>query len=234
MLKNTFIKVNHGIFHEQKTEYFDPKYWQSIHAVEGHESGRGTTWFVRHNEYALVLRHYYRGGLISRFNRDHYLFFSFDKTRSIKEFRILQKLHDAGLPVPEPAGARVIKRGRHYTADLLTKRIDTAEDLLKVLQEPASNQLIKDLAYCIADLHKHGVFHPDLNIQNILVDAQKKVWVIDFDQAKIFKLKERHRMRMTERLERSFIKEHVRHGIIWTEANWTQFMEHYEYAHSRQ
>ena len=241
MPKKTFIKVNQTCFHKEKSDYFEPKYWQSKHAIEGHERGRGTTWFVRHNENSLVLRHYYRGGLISRVNRDRYIFTNLANTRSFKEFAVLQSLFDAGLPVPEPAAARVIRSGRTYSADLITRRIPNAQDLLQVLQTPATNNLIRSIAEAVALLHQFGVWHPDLNIQNILVDHKQKVWIIDFDQAKIQTLKKRHRMLMLERLERSFMKEHVRHGIIWTDLNITQFRNEYKEAfakaqtlHSRQ
>lgn len=233
MPKNTAIKLNPSIFQNEKNDYFEPKYWQSKHAIEGHERGRGTTWFVRHNGHSLVLRHYYRGGLMSRVNRDSYLYTGVKNTRSMREFSVLQTLFDAGLPVPEPAAARTIRKGRRYTADLITRRIPNAQDLLQTLQAPASNTLIRDVAETVAQLHHFGVWHPDLNIQNILVDDKQKVWIIDFDQAKLFPLKQRHRMRMLERLERSFMKEHVRHGIIWTEQNWRHFMACYEQAISR-
>lgn len=233
MPQNTSIRINRSIFLKEKNEYFEPKYWQAKQAIEGHERGRGTTWFVRHKEHSLVLRHYYRGGLMSRFNRDSYFYTSVKNTRSMREFSVLQTLFDAGLPVPEPAAARTIRIGRRYTSDLITRRIPNAHDLLQVLQAPASSLLIRDIAETVAQLHKFGVWHPDLNIQNILVDDKQKVWIIDFDQAKLFPLKQRHRRRMLERLERSFMKEHVRHGIIWTDQNWRHFMACYKQAISR-
>lgn len=228
MHKPCSIKINSAIFSQKSSEYFEPRYWQSKRAVLGQESGRGTTWFVQHGEHSLVLRHYYRGGFIRRFNKDKYVFTGLNRTRSFKEYSVLQCLFDAGLPVPEPAGARVIKSGRNYTADLLTRKIEGAQDLLKVLQKPASDRLIKDIAELLVKLHQHGVVHPDLNIQNILVDQNNKVWVIDFDQAKIMKLGARHRARMLERLERSFLKERARHGIVWTEQNWLKLRAHYD------
>ena len=106
MPESTFIKTNPDIFRDEKSKYFDPKYWQSIQAIDGYERGRGTTWFLRHDDHALVLRHFYRGGFMSRFNRDRYIFSSLDNTRAFKEFSILERLYKAGLPVPEPAGAR--------------------------------------------------------------------------------------------------------------------------------
>ncbi len=234
MPKQTFIKVNQTYFQKEKNDYFEPKYWQSKHAIEGHERGRGTTWFVRHIDNSLVLRHYYRGGLMSRVNRDRYLFTGLENTRSFKEFAVLQKLFDAGLPVPEPAAARVIRTGRTYSADLITCRISKAQDLLQVLQRPATNNLIRSIAEAVAKLHTFGVWHPDLNIQNILVDKKQKVWIIDFDQAKIQSLKKRHRMLMLERLERSFMKEQLRHGIIWTDSNLSQFKKYYQAACSEE
>jgi len=228
------IKINHTIFQREQDEYFEPRYWKNLHAIEGQEKGRGTTWFIRHNEHSLVLRHYYRGGMISRFNRDKYVFTGLNSSRSFKEFNILKELFDAGLPVPEPAAARIVVKGRNYTADLITRRIRGAKDLVQVLQKAPSEELVADIATTVARFHKFGVYHPDLNIQNILVDNAGKVWLIDFDQAKIMPLKTRHRMRMLDRLERSFIKEQFRHKIIWTEKDWLLFDEHYHTAYSRQ
>lgn len=233
MSAKTSTKLNPAIFDTECPDFFDPGYWQNKGAIVGNEKGRGTTWFVRHGNHELVLRHYYRGGFISRFNRDCYLFTGLENTRAFKEYATLETLKAKGLRVPEPAGARVTQHGLFYRADLITRRIENAHDLLQCLQTPAADSLIDSIAESISLLHKAGVMHPDLNIQNILVDSDNLVWVIDFDQAKIIELSSNSKSAMLARLKRSFEKEVLRHGIKWSAENWALFEARYQF-HSHQ
>ena len=56
-----------------------------------------------------ALRHYYRGGLWGKLNKDRYRFSVLETTRSFAEFHLLQRLYEAGLPVPKPIAARIQK-----------------------------------------------------------------------------------------------------------------------------
>ena len=53
--------------------WFDPRYWSSRGELDGIARGRGTTHFVHTRDRRLGLRHYLRGGLISRLAADRYL-----------------------------------------------------------------------------------------------------------------------------------------------------------------
>jgi len=50
------------------------EYWQKENLVIDQAHGRGITWFVKHQENELVLRHYYRGGLAGKLINDSYWF----------------------------------------------------------------------------------------------------------------------------------------------------------------
>ena len=53
-------------------EWFDPQHWGSqAHPVSS--GGRGAAWFVDAPFGHAVLRHYLRGGLVARLNRDRHL-----------------------------------------------------------------------------------------------------------------------------------------------------------------
>jgi 3-deoxy-D-manno-octulosonic acid kinase len=228
--EGTFLLLNPDVFDEVDTAYFDASYWQKNDAIKGQEKGRGTTWFIEYNAQQLVLRHYYRGGVISKFNRDSYLYLSMKNTRAVKEYKLLQALNGLRLPVPLAVGARVKRNGLFYRADILSGRIEHAKDLVQILQTTANEALFATIGETVARFHQAKVYHPDLNIQNILVDHMQKVWLIDFDQASMGKLSTSKANSMLSRLKRSFIKEVGRHNIQFSEANWQALMRAYQAA----
>jgi 3-deoxy-D-manno-octulosonic acid kinase len=233
MSESIHLKLSPSFFDSQDSQYFEPSYWQKKGAITGQEKGRGTTWFIRHNDRELVLRHYYRGGFMARFNRDRYLFTSLHSTRAFKEYELLQKLYALKLPVPQAAGARIIREGKYYRADLLSGKINKANDLVQILQTKPTEKLIQNIAHCIARFHNAGVYHPDLNIQNILIDDTEKVWLIDFDQAELSEqgeIKPKRLNEMMSRLQRSFAKETERHGIVWQGSDWNILISNYQHA----
>ncbi len=76
-----------------------------------------------------VLRHYRRGGMIANVLGDRYLWTGAGRTRGFAEFRLLAALRARGLPVPTPVAARYRRKGVHYRADLITRRIGNATTL---------------------------------------------------------------------------------------------------------
>jgi 3-deoxy-D-manno-octulosonic acid kinase len=214
-------------FAEASQDLFQAEHWQKLDAVNGQETGRGTTWFVQHQSHSLVLRHYLRGGMMAKLSRDHYLFKNWQSCRSVAEFDILKHLSEQGFPVPKPAAAQVIKSGFHYQADLLTHRIPKAKDLLQVLKQAQSKDFYNQLGQLIAKFHNAGVFHADLNIQNILQDESGEFWLIDFDRAKMRSPNQKWQDNNLSRLKRSFIKEKERADIQWQEDDWSALIQGY-------
>ncbi|SHF60040.1 3-deoxy-D-manno-octulosonic acid kinase [Vibrio gazogenes] len=195
---------------------FDVSFWQQQDKIVGQAYGRGTTWFIQLDNLQGALRHYRRGGLFGRLVRDHYLFYQWDKTRSYQEFQILNHLRNAGVNVPRPIAARAVKKHVCYQADLITEKIPNARDLVTILQENAlHDEMYVKIGREIRKMHDAQVNHTDLNIHNILVDEQERVWIIDFDKCMIQPdggWKEDN----ISRLKRSFLKEQQKRNICWT------------------
>ncbi|MGO2499531.1 MAG: 3-deoxy-D-manno-octulosonic acid kinase [Vibrio litoralis] len=206
-------------------QVFDPEYWHAQGKVIGSAQGRGTTWFVQTEQLPAALRHYRRGGLFGKLVKDHYWFSQWHKTRSCEEFQLLQHLVDAGVNVPKPIAARAVKRTICYQADILTQKIEGAQDLVSVLQKSSLSEATYQLiGQQIRKLHEANVNHTDLNIHNILLDEDNKVWIIDFDKCHL----EPNRFESNisvwqksnlDRLLRSFKKELKKRNIYWQQSN---------------
>ena len=195
------------IAEEQVKQAFDAAYWQEKNKVVGSAKGRGTTWFVQLDSMQAALRHYRRGGLFGKLVEDNYWFSGWDKTRSAAEFSLLLSLKEVGVNVPQPIAARAAKSGLTYQADLLSERIPEARDLVSILQEkPLPAEIYQRIGEEIRKMHDAGVNHTDLNIHNILIDKQDRVWIIDFDKCYQQGGDDWKRENMA-RLKRSFIKE---------------------------
>ncbi|MFZ7308190.1 3-deoxy-D-manno-octulosonic acid kinase [Avibacterium avium] len=209
--------------------YFDPQFWQQQQRILGSAKGRGTTWFVQSADLFGVncaLRHYYRGGLFGKLNKDRYGFHDLQRTRSFAEFHLLNKLHQDELPVPKPIGARVIKgkAGICYQTDLLSEKIENAQDLTALLQHHSlSNESWQKMGGLIRQLHDQQICHTDLNAHNILVQhfatPEEKYWLIDFDKC-AEKSGNHWKPQNLARLHRSFIKEKGKLDIQFSENDW--------------
>jgi len=149
-------------------------------------SARGAARFIDAPGHRIVLKHYHRGGLVARLLDDRYLWLGEARVRAFVEFRLLARLHSAGLPVPRPLAARYARRGIWYRCDLVTERIGQAVPLSARLREgelPAA--LWQAVGAVIGALHRAGVDHADLNAHNILLDTHGQVSVVDFDRGTI-------------------------------------------------
>lgn len=155
---------------------FDPENGEPVGV-----GGRGAAWFVRTDAGAAVLRHYRRGGVVARFSRNAYLWNGAERTRSFREFRLLQALRSRGLPVPVPLAAAYWRSGTGYRAALLMARLAGTESMGALFDrwvEPPWN----DIGRTIARFHRIGACHADLNVDNVLMDANGMCWLIDFDR----------------------------------------------------
>ncbi|WP_406732424.1 3-deoxy-D-manno-octulosonic acid kinase [Vibrio scophthalmi] len=217
--ENQCIWFDSDIIDASDAAIFDANYWQANNKVVGSAKGRGTTWFVQLDSMQGALRHYRRGGLFGKLVEDNYWFSGWDKTRSAAEFSLLLSLREAGVNVPKPIAARAVKSGLTYQADLLSERIPQARDLVSILQEkPLPAEIYQRIGLEIRKMHDAGVNHTDLNIHNILLDKQDKVWIIDFDKCQQQE-GDSWKQDNWDRLKRSFIKEKAKIGIHWDESN---------------
>ncbi|MEF1284783.1 3-deoxy-D-manno-octulosonic acid kinase [Vibrio sp. M250220] len=207
-------------------EHFSPLFWKKHGLVIGSAQGRGTTWFVKSGSLELALRHYHRGGLFGKLVKDHYLFSGWARTRAYQEFNVLLHLKHAGVNVPTPIAAHIIKRNPFsYSADILTEKISQAKDLATLLQEgPIPKDTYKKIGQEIAKMHNANVDHTDLNIRNILINNLNHVWIIDFDKCVIRK-QGKWKSGNLHRLLRSFRKESA--DIYWQEEDWQTLINGY-------
>ena len=147
---------------------FEPGFWAARGELTGVAAGRGAAWFVAGSG-RWVLRHYRRGGWISRWSTDRYLWGGEARVRSFAEWRLLALLNSRGLPVPKPVAARYRRAGPWYRCDLITERIAGAQPLSAVLmQAPLTEGAWRGIGAAVARLHAAGADHADLNAHNIL------------------------------------------------------------------
>ena len=169
--------------------------------------GRGCVYNFTYNDHDLVIRHYYRGGLISKILNDQYIWQGLSKARSIAEVNLLDKLHNLNLPVPVPAAARIEKNGLFYRADLVTKLIPNSISLSTMLQQNfISNKIWYSIGMVIRELHDNYCNHSDLNTHNILLDKGNKIYLVDFDKSTLEKKRGDWCKQNLTRLHRSLIK----------------------------
>jgi 3-deoxy-D-manno-octulosonic acid kinase len=185
---------------------FERDHWRARGALEETAGGRGTVAFVRDGVRHWVLRHYHRGGMVAAVFRDHYLWTGADRTRAFREWRLLRELHATGLPVPAPVAARYQRNGLFYRADLITEELPTRLTLAKALaQGPLEAAAWRAVGATVGRLHGHGVHHADLNAHNLLLAADGRVYVVDFDRGRI-RARGTWERAVLERLQRSLRK----------------------------
>ncbi|MDX3772592.1 lipid IV(A) 3-deoxy-D-manno-octulosonic acid transferase [Chromatiaceae bacterium AAb-1] len=217
-------------FSDMKADYFRPAYWQQQQAVTGSSSGRNTAWFIQYHEQQMVLRHYYRGGLIGKLLKDQFWLQPVAKSRAMQEFRLLQWMSEQGLPVPKPCAARYVRSGLVYRADLLIERIPDSQDLATILSRSRAltAEEWQQTGKAIAVMHSKGVYHSDLNCHNILLDTQGKIWLIDFDKCERRADGEWQQQNLA-RLQRSLLKEQSKNPqFYWQPADWQQLLQGYQ------
>ena len=231
------VKLDHQVIWYDETlltesveRCFDTDYWVENNLVVGSAQGRGTTWFVKLGAIEGALRHYRRGGLFGKLVKDHYWFTGWNTTRSFQEYQLLKRLVESEVNVPRPIAARAVKKYFFYQADLLSEKIPSAQDLVSVLQTRALPlEVCQSIGFEVKKMHQAQVNHTDLNIHNILLDRNDKVWIIDFDKCCILK-GDSWKASNLERLKRSFKKEINKRGIHWSEIEWQSLMAGYNQA----
>ncbi|MBS0462169.1 MAG: 3-deoxy-D-manno-octulosonic acid kinase [Proteobacteria bacterium] len=167
--------------------------------------GRGAAWFVHTPAGAAVLRHYRRGGMAAKLSAGSYLWQGAQRTRSFREFRLLQALRARGLPVPPPLAAAYWRAGAGYRAALLTLRIEPARSLGALVDAGLPAPWDK-IGITIARFHRAGACHADLNVDNLLMDADDDCWMIDFDRGAVRRPALQWQLANLARLRRSLRK----------------------------
>lgn len=216
-------------FSDISAEQFQHQWWQAQQAIVGSSSGRNTAYFVQHGQHKLVLRHYYRGGLIAKLSRDKFLLQAVAKSRAMQEFQLLSWMRSQGLAVPKPVAARYQRCGVFYKADLLIALIPDSKDLASILQQQQlTAQQWQAVGEAIAKMHRLGVYHSDLNCRNIMLDSAGKVWLLDFDKCSRREPGSWQQHNLA-RLQRSLLKEQRQLAVFcWQPEHWAALLQGYQ------
>ena len=192
--------------------------------------GRARVVYFDHEDIKMVLKHYYRGGLMASVVKDRYIGFDVEKTRAIKEFRLLVKMHQLGLPVPDVIAAHVEKGPFYFRADLITREIENAETMADVLSaRKMDGNLWVNIGACIRRFHDNDVYHADLNARNILLSEADDVYLIDFDNSRFRVKSSVWKMANLARLKRSLLKfKNNVNNFNFNEENWSALLKGYD------
>jgi 3-deoxy-D-manno-octulosonic acid kinase len=224
------ILYDRSIINQISEACFSPQGWSSALPIEGRlrSAGRGPTLAVADGNREFVLKHYLRGGLIGRVNRDRYLWQGEDRTRAFAEWRLLRKMVAMGLPVPQPAAGFYRRRGWCYTADLLTVKATGISPLsARIARGPTGPEFWRGIGRGIRRFHDAGVYHADLNAYNVQVDRQDGVFLLDFDRGAI-RRPGRWQEANLARLHRSLAKlKRLDSGLEFGEAHWSALEQGY-------
>ncbi|WP_179952160.1 3-deoxy-D-manno-octulosonic acid kinase [Marinicella rhabdoformis] len=191
---------------EIETQWFDQEHWLNQGRLLGANSGRGSAWVVKSEHGKWVLRHYFRGGMYAKISKDKYLWTGIENCRAIKEFKLLLQLQSWKLPAPVAVAARVIKHGCFYRNDLIMEQLQHQNTFAQSLSETDfSLKMWQHVGSIIAKFHNHGVFHSDLNANNILINDEQ-IYLIDFDKSDTRNPKRSWQLNNINRLKRSIEK----------------------------
>ena len=186
--KTGAILYDKAIINQISDERFSADGWLHSEVITGplRSGGRGSTMFIGNIPRQFVLRHYMRGGLVSKFNKDTYVFSGEDKTRSFMEWRLLDKLAANNMNVPRPAAARYTRTGTFYKADIITVRIPNVVSLAEyITQADRSDEFWASVGESIWKFHEAGVYHADMNAYNVQIDRDADMWLLDFDKGEL-------------------------------------------------
>jgi len=198
--------------------------------------GRGQAWFIEINGHSAVYRKYMRGGLVARLIQQTYFGLNVENTRSVKEWRMLQWMHGQGLPVPQAIAASVCRWpfgfSPFYRAQILVQRISNVQTLDEILtQRELTSTQWQGVGECIRRFHNAGVYHADLNANNILLNTKGSVYLVDFDKGELRGKSVKTETWMEEnlqRLKRSLLKQQgVHQNYFFTQTCWQLLIDAY-------
>ncbi len=163
--------------------------------------GRGGVTLLEINGGNIACRKYIHGGLLRAITGD--IFFS--AKRAEEELEILQYLKEKDFPVVQPYGLIIRENFVTKSLYILTVFEEKAADLLEVLSVSTGKQrfrIIKMLAQIMWHMETLGIYHPDLHLNNALVNAEGTLKFLDFDRARRKSITKKDMEQMFWRLNR--------------------------------
>jgi len=236
IIDDSYILYDADLISDPTLEIFDRDYHSnnnpSFSSDLSEDAGIGrakVVYFYRDNK-NMVLKHYFRGGLIASIVKDLYFGFGIEKTRAFREWRLLKEMQKLDLPVPNAVAARVKKGLFFYQADLITQKIENTKTLSDVLsEEDLNSKQWGRIGACIKLFHQKNIYHADLNARNILLDQEGEVYLIDFDNSSIRNDDASWKMSNLTRLKRSLNKfKKNESDFYFDEQSWSDLVRGYQ------
>lgn len=179
-----FVIYNQDVFNAIPEDLFDHDRQAGYNL---NNVGRSKACFFKYKNLDLVLKHYFRGGLFSRLVKNTYFSLTLNRTRMWREFEMLSRMKELGLPVPKPMAARCERiNALVYRGDLISEKIPASQTLAEIVSiKSLSQETWSHVGQVIARFHDNNVYHADLNAHNILLVSDGSVYLVDFDKAGI-------------------------------------------------
>ena len=135
---------------------------------------------------SVVVKYYTRGGVIRYLVKKRYL--RCGKTRCQLEYELLQNVRRLGVSAPEPI-AYAFRGGLFYKAWLVTREVEHHETLVELscADEGHAHIVMKKIVDQVSILINNNIFHVDLHPGNVLVGSGDRVFLVDFDKARLFR-----------------------------------------------
>jgi tRNA A-37 threonylcarbamoyl transferase component Bud32 len=182
----------------------------------------------------IVVREYRHGGLLRKILKDRF----FIPHRALKELFVLTTGRFFGLNIPEPVGVSQSYGPLFlYKARIVTKEIPNGRNLPDFLEDKKITSdkrelVLKKSGEAIKQIHDAGIYHRDLNMNNIfVVNDGESIYVLDFDRAKISdKVGLNRRKKNLSRLLRSArkLERYGRLGFSFSEGDFELILRGYE------
>jgi tRNA A-37 threonylcarbamoyl transferase component Bud32 len=224
-----------------ENKLFDGKAIFEKSEINQHYKGRGNLFLLSwkgSGKDRILVRHYFRGGVIRKFNKDIYFG---SLPRPVAELAITEKARNWGIPTSETLAVYIHKIiGNFYRGDILSKEIPFSINLIEYLKKNSGKNknlskkimIIKLLAELIKKMHNRNIYHGDLNLKNVLIQKLSnqipEIYIIDFDKSKILKnLEYKHKLKELFRLNRSAEKFQKLEKITLTRQDRIRFLKVY-------
>ncbi len=183
------------------------------------QGGRGGAFLADlESDERIFLRNYLRGGLFGPLLKDR--FFA-GTNRALEEFRILRYLKEQGVHVPRPFAAVTFLDGPIRRYRLVTEALEGCRSASLVFRQTTDRQarrlFLTAIAREIAAMHRLGVVHADLNMDNIQEMPLGQVYLIDFDRARHTVAGDPAQLKAVARLNRSIQKWGLGDNIAFSE-----------------
>jgi len=137
----------------------------------------------------IFVKQYAHGGLLRHLTGGQFI--SLGTSRSLLEFSMLERVRSLGINAPRPI--LFVNRGSLlYRSWLIMEEIVDSRNLAEVSSSLESHDadVLQDamakLGQQVLTLIEHKILHVDLHPGNVLVDSSGRVYLVDFDKARVY------------------------------------------------